>query len=54
MTVVDGVLVDDDDPLPDAAAASGSLADSPLPMMAVPMEFQVPDETVPEFYPSLS
>jgi hypothetical protein len=54
MPVVNGVLEDDDDLLPDAAVASESLADFPLPIGAVPMESLIPDETVTEFCPSLS
>jgi hypothetical protein len=38
MLVADGAPVDDDDPPLDAAAASGSLVDSPLPIKEVPKE----------------
>jgi hypothetical protein len=51
--VVYGVLVDVDDLPLDAALTSESLADSPLPIEAVPMESLIPDEKVPEFCPSL-
>jgi hypothetical protein len=38
MPVVDDALVDADDPLPDAAVASESIADSALPIAAIPVE----------------
>ena len=43
----------DDNALADAALTRESIENSPVPIKAVPPEFLVPDDTLPEFDPPL-